>query len=521
MQFDRFRTKGFFSWLKLPVAKEYIYPTSRNMMFFVGGIGALLVLGLFAFNATVQQGQLVSNGPLSSNHAAFGGDCSTCHTPFQDVTSEKCSTCHEKFGDEVGVHTFASHYLYRSDDFTRIVVNPDEPACFGCHTEHVGRDNPITAVADDNCLQCHAFDSFNTEHPEFDFAADSLLDDGNLKFPHTLHVNQVRDRENLGDLEQTCLYCHNATPDGTGFQPISFENHCDTCHLTTSDATPWIATASAEGPGVLTLETLRAQQRPGSLWTYYTNPNEFQNRGATVRKTPIYHRDPWVLENLRRVRQIIYPSRNGLADLLRASGDVDPREVRTLYEEAIATLGTYADELRASPEREVQQELAEIEDLLKVVRRRLRDPYAPLDETKFLVSPAERDTSLSADDVRAYQRVVDQLTQACQKCHYVEDATIVRVQADQGNLVRAEFDHGAHIIHTRCLDCHTAIPIRESAATNTPAEWAEDNAGIQNLPSIAKCQTCHDDGKASNTCVTCHDFHPDKSQHSNLLQYLE
>ncbi len=520
MQRDRFRHKGFFSRLQLPVAKKYVYPSSRNAMFFVGGIGAVLVLGLFSFNAFFQHGALVSNGPLSSNHAAFGGDCSTCHTAFQNVTSDKCSVCHEKFGDEVGVHTFASHYLYRSDDFTRVVPAANEPACFGCHTEHVGRDAPITAVADDNCLQCHGFGSFNTGHPEFDFAADSLLDDGNLKFPHTLHVNQVRDRKDLVDIEQACLYCHNATPDGTGFQPISFDRNCDTCHLTTSDATPWVTVASAEGPGVLTLETLRAQQRPGSLWTYYTNPNEFQDRGGAVRKSPVYHRDPWVLENLRRLRQILYPS-TGLADLLRASGDVDPRDVRSLYEEAVATLDTYAEELRSSPEREVQQELAEVEDLLDVVRRRLRDPYAPLDETRFLVSPAARDTSISVEEGRAFERVIDQLTQPCQKCHYVEEATIVRVKADQGNLIRAEFNHGAHIIQTRCLDCHSAIPIRQAAATNTTAEWAEDNAGIQNLPSIAKCQTCHTDGKASNTCVTCHLFHPDKSQHSNLLQYLE
>ena len=519
MPFERFRTKGFFSRMKLPVAKEYVYPSSRNMMFVVGGVGALLVLGLFAFNAVVQQGELVSNGPLSSNHAAFGGDCQTCHTPFSDVSSDKCAVCHEKYGDELGVHTFASHYLYRSGDFTRLVPAAHEPACFGCHTEHVGRDNPITAVADAMCQQCHEVESFDA-HPEFDAVVDSVGEDGGLKFPHTHHVNEVRDREDLADIEQTCLYCHNATEGGTGFQPISFDQHCDTCHLTTSDATPWVTTASADGPGVLTLEALRAQQRPGSLWAYYTNPNEFQNRGGAVRKAPVYHRDPWVLENLRALRQELYPS-TGLADLLRASAGVDPRDAHTLYEEALATLEGYAEELRSVPDRRVQRELAEVEEILRVVRQRLRDPYAPLDETRFTVSPAARDTALTAAQVQAYDRVVDQLTEPCQTCHYVEEATIVRVREDQGDLNRAEFDHGAHITTTRCLDCHNAIPIRQHAATETVAPEAEDHAGIRNLPSIETCQTCHDDGKAANTCVTCHLFHPDKSQHANLLRYLE
>ncbi len=513
------KRKGFFSRLRLPVAKEYVYPSPRTGMFLVGGVGALLVLGLFSANAFLQQGALVSNGPLSSNHASFGGDCQACHTPFQAVTDAKCSVCHEKYGDEVGVHTFASHYLYRSGDFTRVVPQPDEPECFACHSEHVGRDAPITQVADALCLQCHAFGSFNEDHPEFDAVADSL-EDPNLKFPHTLHVSEVSDREDLVDLEQACLYCHNADDEGRNFQPISFEQHCDACHLTTSVATPWLPVASGEAAGVLTLESLRAGGRPGSLWTYYTNPGEFQDRAGTVRKTPVYHQDRWVIENLRRLRRLLYPS-TGLADLLQASGDVDERDAGKLYAEALATLRGYAEELRASPDRGVQRELAQVEELLAEVERRLRDPYAPLDETKFAVSRAGRDTSLTADEVRAFERVAGQLTQPCRQCHVVENATIVRAKADQRTLTRAEFDHSAHITTTRCLDCHNAIPIRQFHAADAVPPPERDRAEIQNLPSIETCFTCHDDGKAANTCVTCHLFHPDKSQHSNLLLYLE
>lgn len=517
---DPRRKKGFFSRLWLPVAKRYLYPSSRNGMFLVGGVGGLALLGLFAFNATVQEGALVSNGPLSSNHAAFGSDCASCHTPFESVTDDKCSTCHEKFGDELGTYTFDAHYLYRTADFTRVVPSPNESACFTCHGEHQGREASITDVPDRACQQCHEYDSFNEGHPEFAVLADSTVDDGRLKFPHTIHVTEVSQREDLVDTEQACLYCHNATSDGRGFEPLSFEAHCDACHLTTSEATPWLPVATAEAPGVLPLESLRALERPGSLWTYYTNPGEFRSRGTSVQKTPVYHQDRWVLENLRRLRDALYPS-DGLADLLRASGDVDERDVRGLYEEALATLRTYAEELRGTPSADVQRELAEVEELLAVVERRLRDPYASLDETKFAVSQAARDTSLTTEEVRAYERVVAQLTQPCQTCHYVENATIVRAKADQKTLVRAEFDHRAHISTTRCLDCHNVIPIRQYVATGEAPPSDLDNAGIHNLPSIETCQTCHDDGKALNTCTTCHLFHPDKSQHANLLLYLE
>lgn len=512
--------KGAFGDVRLPVAKEYVYPGSRNWMFIIGGVGALLIFGVFAFNTAIQKGTLISNGPLSSNHAGFGDQCSTCHNALGDVTNDKCMVCHEKYGDEVGVHTFTSHYLYRSGDFTRVVPSENEAACFTCHNEHVGRDNAITAVTDDQCAVCHEFESFNDGHPEFAFVGDSLSDPGNLKFPHTLHVLQVRARQGVTDAEQTCLYCHTPDTDGKNFQPLSFEKACNACHLTTVISTDWLDTSSGDGLGVATLETIRSSGDPGTLWAYYTNPNEFRSRGPQIQKSPVYHEDRWIMENLRRIRAVLYPN-TGLADLLHATSDVPPNEAKVLYEEALATLTEYADNLRNQPDRRVQRELDEIDAMLSLVRQRLRDPYAPLDETQFMVSPSQLNESLTPDQIRGYERLADRLTRPCQKCHYVRDATIVRARAEQDQLVRAEFDHRAHIIQQRCLDCHNQIPIAQAAATNTPADRAADHAAIQNLPSIATCQSCHDEKKAANTCITCHLFHPDKSQHANLLLYLE
>jgi len=515
--------KGFFSDVRLPVAKKYVYAPSRKAMFLFGGFGALLIAFVFVFNTTVQRGTLISNGPLSSNHALFGEDCSTCHTPFGDVTDDKCEVCHEKYGDEVGIHTFASHYLYRSGDFTRLVPSPDEVACLTCHTEHVGREVPITNVADVQCLTCHDFGSFNTHHPEFEPSDEELADEANLKFTHAYHVKEVKKQEELAVLEHACFYCHNPDPDGKTFEALDFDRHCDACHLTTSKRTPFLAKAedAAPGaPGVLTLETIRARQAPGTRWANYMNPTEFRRNGPLVRKQPLYHEDPWILENLKRLRGVLYPS-SGLADLLKASPDVDPQDVPLLYEEALATLRDYADALRAQPQREVQQELDEINRMMRLVTERLRDPYSPLDETRFAISAAQLNAALTPEQVEDYRRLIDQLTQPCQVCHLVKNATLVRPQTDQKVLTRAEFNHGAHIIHRRCLDCHTKIPIKRLAATEVDSASVLDHAGILNIPAIALCQTCHTDDKASNTCITCHLFHPDKSQRSNLLLYLK
>lgn len=518
------RRKGFFSDLRLPVSAKYIYPKPRTMMLLIGGGVCLLLIGAFSYNLYFQQGTLISNGPLSSNHAGFGQDCGTCHTPFEAVTSDKCGGCHEKFGNELGSFSFSSHYLYQSGDFRRAVSgqseNEEESACYTCHVEHVGWEAQITRVADSQCLTCHDYGSFNEGHPEFDFAAEGKPDDANLKFPHTLHVNQVMGLKDLADHEAACIYCHNADAEGQNFQDIRFAQHCASCHLTGDgiDALRVGNPASADNPGVVTLATIRAQRRPGARWAFSANPSEYDTYDGTVSKTPVYHADPWVLDNLKRLRATLYPGAD-LADLLDASGNIAAHNRDALYHEAIATLRAQAEGLRGQPD--LQEALTEVEQLITQVERRLQNPYSPLDETKFLVSASDLNPDLTPAQVTQYEALVDQLTQPCQECHVVRQATITRAQANQRTLTRARFDHRAHIIQQRCLDCHAEIPIADFAGTTEQPDAALDHAGIQNLPHLASCQTCHTPAQASNACITCHDFHPDKSHRSNLLLYLD
>ena len=502
------------------MASRYVYPAGQWRPYAVGALIALPVAALFVVDAFAGRGALVSNGPLSSSHALFGQDCSTCHEAFTAVTNARCESCHEKVGANTGVYSYEVHYRYRSDDFDRSAPASREVPCFACHTEHVGRDQPITRVADARCASCH-FDSFTGAHPEFQFAAENLPDPANLFFPHTVHVNEVRAEYGFDDIERACLHCHVPRSDGASFQPIAFEAHCGTCHLSSGTATPELRVRRGPAdvtPGVLTLEAIRDQRGPGTAWAFYANPNEFQRRGDRIRKRPLYHADPWIMENLRHLRNRLYPTAE-LADLLRASADVPPKDVRSLYEEAIGTLNARITELRDEPAREVQRELAALEDLVKTVQRRLAVPYAPLDETRFSVSVADENPDLSERERAAYLDVVDDLTAACRECHFVEQAMIQGVQADQRSLVRAEFDHRAHVIHARCLDCHDQIPILEFAAEDESAPPEIDHAGIVNLPPVATCRSCHAPGKAADECVTCHVFHPDKAQWSNLLRY--
>jgi hypothetical protein len=232
---------------------------------------------------------LIATGALSSGHALLENDCSACHGSFDSVQNERCETCHEKLGDELGTYSFTAHYLYRSNDFQNVAPSVHEASCAECHGEHGGRDADLIVVRDGQCQACH-FGSFDRDHPQFSFAikaeAEGHTDRAGITFPHIQHVAELMDQESLVDVERACLYCHNPQPDGRGFEPLSFDRHCDACHLTVGTATPRlpIQGPDADSLGVLPLSAIQAQGGPGTRWSWFANPNELQTVVARIRK---------------------------------------------------------------------------------------------------------------------------------------------------------------------------------------------------------------------------------------------
>jgi len=536
---DDSKKKGTFGIPRLSVAAKYIFPDTRRKMIIIGGLACLALLVYFLADFFLLKSNFTVSGPLSSYHATFEQDCAKCHDQLRAVTNENCSVCHEKSGAkaesvalvaEQTVYTFSSHYIYRSLDLSRVQpamqkYGDRETPCYACHQEHLGRQAKITNVPDSRCTKCHEYGSFNKKHPEFDFAAENILDDSTMIFTHIRHVKEVAKREKLVDVERACLYCHNPQPDGKHFDPIEYDKHCDACHLTTDVSTPRLAIKSPDNPvGVATLETIRSQGGPGTQWALYANPNEFKPRGNSVSKQPLYHEDPWVLENLKRIRRQLYPGLD-FADLLKTSGKLasqSPQALSTnIYQEALQTLQKYAMGLRGRPEPEIQMELARIDSLLKTARLKLWRQTGSIRGPAFLAQPAALNPALAAAQTEALKNLALDLTEACRKCHVVAHASILRVQKDQRILNRAEFDHRAHILERRCLECHTDIPIIKTPSDTTKFNNLQYGSFIQNLPAIENCRECHNAAESSNRCVTCHYFHPNKTNRSSLLLYLD
>ena len=271
-------TKGAFSPVGLPVSRRYVYPINRNRIWWIGlGLAGVAALTLMV-DLAVRNGSLVANGSLSSSHAAIGDNCVACHTPFEEVSSQKCSLCHERSTDVLGEYTFDAHYVHVSGDRTRAFGRDGEMTCADCHTEHRGRFAELTTVNETGCVACHLFDRFGM-HPEFDFEAELRADDNGLAFTHIRHVDRVLEDRGIGDPEVACLVCHTPTADARRFEPIAFTSHCVDCHLGADVESAELPIQQARVSlvaergdaveltlGVETLETVRARLGPGEQW---------------------------------------------------------------------------------------------------------------------------------------------------------------------------------------------------------------------------------------------------------------
>lgn len=520
-------TKGAFSPVGLPVSRRYVYPINRNRIWWIGlGLAGVAAL-TFLVDLAVRNGNLVTNGPLSSSHAAIGDNCVACHTPFGEVSSQKCSLCHERSTDVLGAYTFDAHYVHVSGDRTRAFRRDGEMTCADCHAEHRGRFAELTTVNETGCVACHLFDRFGL-HPEFDFEAELRADDNGLAFTHIRHVDRVLEDRGIGDPEVACLVCHTPTVDASRFEPIAFASHCVDCHLgadVESAELPIqlarVSLVTERGDaveltlGVETLETVRARLGPGEQWARGMSVAQFDADDGYVVKLGTTHEDPWVLHNLRRLRRAIYPS-GGLADLLRMSADVRPQDESLLYGEALGTLRGYADGLRGRAEPWVQTELLELDRLAGALEGRLADRNTTLNDARFRLN--RLDPRLDEADVEALGAFAQEVATPCLTCHTVTRATIDRVRPAQHVLDRAQFNHGVHVLQRGCLDCHTRIPFEEHLGGDGPVDTALDNAAIQNLPGVGECRQCHTPDLAAEGCLTCHQFHPDTGGRNRLLR---
>lgn len=187
----------------------------------------------------------VSSAHLRAKDAAgnvIATRCEACHTPWKSVSTAKCAACHEQ-------PPHATHAA-------------SVPECFACHAEHRGATR-LADIDDASCISCHAdlatqigepgrasltfaqgryafedvrrIAQFGTSHPDFAYPPD----ENTLRFNHAVHLEGKRIFDGNGRREKLeCITCHALEPGRDGAidpEPVSFEKHCQRCHLLTFD----------------------------------------------------------------------------------------------------------------------------------------------------------------------------------------------------------------------------------------------------------------------------------------------
>ena len=217
--------------------------------------------------------KLFMPGPLTSSHSTLE-QCSDCHStvskgqfgwlhavfatanPRKDSSS--CLTCH-KMGEEVA-HNPHGLEMSKLDAYVREIkaqsssttlpvksrvrkaVFPvdstfkDGVFCATCHKEHQGGDIKLKDMADAQCHTCHQvqFESFNTDHPDFDKYP--FRRRTRVNFDHSGHFGKhfpewKAKKENAGTTPESCSGCHTVSAQEGHMNVKPFAESCSACHL--------------------------------------------------------------------------------------------------------------------------------------------------------------------------------------------------------------------------------------------------------------------------------------------------
>lgn len=217
--------------------------------------------------------KLFMPGPLTSSHSSLE-QCSDCHSnvskgqfgwlhtvfatadPRKDSSS--CLTCH-KMGEDVA-HNPHGLEMSKLDAYVREIkaqatsttlpvkarvrkaVLPvdntfkDGVFCATCHKEHQGGDVKLKDMADAQCHTCHQvqFESFNSDHPDFDQYP--FRRRTRVNFDHSGHFKKhfpewKAKKENAGTTPDSCSGCHTVSAQEGHMNVKPFAESCAACHI--------------------------------------------------------------------------------------------------------------------------------------------------------------------------------------------------------------------------------------------------------------------------------------------------
>ncbi|MCB9595222.1 MAG: hypothetical protein H6719_21065 [Sandaracinaceae bacterium] len=217
-------------------------------------------LALWASAAGVAHAQLLSPGPLASDHSEIDGDsnCSRCHESGRRIAPSRCNQCHGDVGRTMSAGTGLHGRQYRGQ------------SCGECHVEHRGRSGHLVRWPGGSQQR---LDHAQTGWPLHGAHARPGCDDCHRQ------RNSRGHRTFLGASRQ-CASCHEDPHSGR------FGRDCSSCHQDTR----WSAVELTDFDHSRTRYALRgAHQRVDCAGCHHSPP---RYRGIAFGQCSSCHQDP-------------------------------------------------------------------------------------------------------------------------------------------------------------------------------------------------------------------------------------
>ena len=272
-------------------SREIVYPDRSRRLLRAGIVAAAVTAAGAILLYVIGQRAVFSPGDVSAHHARIDLKCAQCHTTGAfgaAVESLRCERCHDPAGSDRMLH--AAHVFMGSGD-RRLADAADGLACATCHRDHRGREFAMTAVDDRECASCHVFRDLR-RHPEFAAVRAQATAGVGIDFDHDRHIVEAQKARG-----EACASCHRQTPDRRGFQPLSFDRDCASCHLKNGlfeSETDFVSADLMVAPAAIPAAMLGGQ-----------TPAIRANPRGKLQAAGLRHRDPFILYNAARLRRSI------------------------------------------------------------------------------------------------------------------------------------------------------------------------------------------------------------------------
>lgn len=401
------------------------------------------------------------NGDVSTPHQLFGVNCNRCHTAWGALNAvlEGKPSIPDRVCEEC--HVGPAHHWKIAPTADKAGVKLNEPHCIECHHEHHGQQE-LAKLPDDTCLKCHRnLNSQRTDGYQF-----VNVSGGGVDIRAFSESGGHPEFAAAMKADQTQLRFNHK-------RHLAMEDikSCEQCHIPDSNRTDMLP---------IVYEKHCASCHPVGITGLFSSIT----KDLQPKDLPVEIRLPHGLQP-KAIQDAVHKN---LAALVMKEPGINS--------------GVYSMEKTGRGRREK----------ITIAWKEMALPDYFESQDKFLQEQV----------VENLKKVVDNNTNGCKLCHFVNDKdedilnwTVTKTGIPQNGEPRRWFGHSrfAHKPHRmlKCIECHFAsvngkkIEVRDSTTTEHLL-----------IAGVATCQRCHHTGSdsARSDCVECHHFHSKSSDRS-------